>query len=88
MPELRQPGAGKREQKLRKRGIPCPESGKIIAFEIKAGIRISGEDLRGLRLLKDRLGSRLHEAIVLYTGEHSYQHDGLIWILSLSQLWA
>lgn len=62
--------------------------GQVIAFEIKAGTRISGEDLRGLRLLKDRLGPRLQEAIVLYTGEHAYRHDSWIWILPLSQLWA
>lgn len=64
------------------------DDGQVFAFEIKAGTRISGEDLRGLRLLKDRLGSRLQEAVVLYTGEHAYRHDGWIWILPLSQLWA
>jgi predicted AAA+ superfamily ATPase len=64
------------------------DDGQVIAFEIKAGTRISGEDLRGLRLLKDRLGPRLQEAVVLYTGEHAYRHDGWIWILPLSQLWS
>lgn len=65
------------------------DDGQVIAFEIKAGTRVSGEDLRGLRLLRDRLGSRLQEAVVLYTGEHehAYRHDGWIWILPLSQLW-
>ena len=63
------------------------DDGQVSAFEIKAGTRVSSEDLRGLRLLKDRLGPRLQEAIVLYTGEHAYQHDGWIWILPLSELW-
>jgi uncharacterized protein len=63
------------------------DDGQVIAFEIKAGTRVSGEDLRGVRLLKDRLGSRLQEAIVLYTGQHVYRHDGWIWVLPLSQLW-
>jgi uncharacterized protein len=63
------------------------DDGQVIAFEIKAGSRVSGEDLRGLRHLRDRLGSRLQEAVVLYTGEHSYRHDGWIWILPLSELW-
>jgi uncharacterized protein len=49
---------------------------------------VCGEDLRGLRVLKDLLGSRLEEAVVLYTGEHAYQHDGWIWVLPLSQVWA
>jgi predicted AAA+ superfamily ATPase len=63
------------------------DDGQVIAFEIKAGTRVSSEDLRGLRLLKDRLGPRLQEAIVLYTGEYAYQHDEWIWILPLSELW-
>ena len=63
------------------------DDGQVIAFEIKAGSRISGDDLRGLRHLKERLGSRLEEAIVLYTGVHAYTHDGWIKILPLSRLW-
>ena len=63
------------------------DDGQVIAFEIKAGSRISGDDLRGLRHLKERLGSRLEEAIVLYTGVHAYTHDGWIKILPLDRLW-
>ena len=59
----------------------------LIDFEIKAGTRVSGDDLRGLRLLKDRLGPRLEEAVVLYTGEYAYRNDGWIQITPLSQLW-
>src|SRR5580704_13078780 len=64
------------------------DDGQVIAIEVKAGSRISGEDLRGLRLLKDRLGSRLEEAVVLYTGEHAYRHDDFISVLPLDRLWA
>ena len=64
------------------------DDGQVIAFEIKAGTRVGREDLRGLRLLKDRLGPRLQEAIVLYTGEHAYQYDEWIWVLPLSSLWS
>jgi uncharacterized protein len=63
------------------------DDGQVIAFEIKAGTRISSDDLRGLRLLKHRLGSRLHEAVILYTGDYAYRHDGWIWVLPLSELW-
>jgi hypothetical protein len=63
------------------------DDGQVIAFEVKAGSRVGGEDLRGIRLLKDRLGSRLEEAIVLYTGEYAYRHEGWVWILPLSQVW-
>jgi uncharacterized protein len=64
------------------------DDGQVIAVEIKAGSRISSEDFRGLRQLKDRLGPRLEEAIILYTGEHAYTHDDWITILPLDRLWA
>lgn len=64
------------------------DDGQVIGVEIKAGSRISGEDFRGLRQLKERLGSRLEEAIILYTGEHAYTHDDWITVLPLDRLWA
>jgi uncharacterized protein len=63
------------------------DDGQVIAIEVKAGSRISGEDFRGLRQLKERLGPRLEEAIILYTGEHAYTHDDWITILPLDRLW-
>lgn len=50
----------------------------MLAFEVKAGSRVGPEDLRGLRMLKDRLGERLQHAIVLYTGEYAYTRHGWI----------
>ena len=64
------------------------DDGCVIAFEIKAGTRIGSDDLRGLRQLKDRLGTRLQEAIILYTGVHAYSRDGWITVLPLDRLWA
>jgi uncharacterized protein len=63
------------------------DDGQVIAFEIKSGSRVSAEDLRGLRQLRDRLGARLQEAIVLYTGQHAYAQDGWITVLPLDRLW-
>ena len=63
------------------------DDGQVIAIEVKAGSRISGEDFRGLRQIKERLGPRLEEAIILYTGEHAYTHDSWITILPLDRLW-
>jgi predicted AAA+ superfamily ATPase len=63
------------------------DDGQVIAIEVKAGSRISGEDFRSLRQLKERLGPRLEEAIILYTGEHAYTHDDWITILPLDRLW-
>ena len=64
------------------------DDGQIIAVEVKAGSRISGEDFRGLRQLKERLGPRLEEAVILHTGEHAYTHDDWITVLPLDRLWA
>jgi predicted AAA+ superfamily ATPase len=64
------------------------DDGQVIAFEIKAGSRIGGEDLRGIRQLKDRLGARLQEAIVLHAGVHAYSRDDWIKVLPLDWLWA
>jgi predicted AAA+ superfamily ATPase len=63
------------------------DDGQVIAFEIKAGTRVSHEDLHGIRFLRERLGPRLEEAVVLYTGEHAYRHNGFTWVLPLSELW-
>ena len=63
------------------------DDGQVIAFEIKVGSRVHSEDLRGFRVLKERLGSRLEAAIVLYTGAHAYTHDGWITVLPLDRLW-
>ena len=64
------------------------DDGFVTAFEIKAGTRIGSDDLSGLRQLKDRLGTRLQEAIILYTGAHAYSRDGWITVLPLDRLWA
>jgi uncharacterized protein len=64
------------------------DDGQVIAFEIKAGTRVSGEDLHGLSLLKERLGSRLQEAVIFYTGQYAYRYEDWAWVLPLSQLWS
>lgn len=63
------------------------DDGQVIAFEVKAGTRVGREDLNGLRYLRQRLGSRLHHAIVLYTGEHAYDYEGWATVLPLDRLW-
>lgn len=63
------------------------DDGQVIAFEIKAGTRVSGEDVHGLRLLTERLGPRLQEAVIFYTGQYAYRYEDWAWVLPLSQLW-
>jgi len=63
------------------------DDGRVIAFEIKAGSRIHGEDLRGLRALRNKLGDRLASAIILYTGAQTYLHEEGVLALPLDTLW-
>jgi uncharacterized protein len=63
------------------------DDGAVIAFEIKAGTRIHGEDLRGIRALRSRLGGQLLAAVLLYTGPFAYTHDDGTLIVPLDALW-
>ncbi|WP_432836770.1 ATP-binding protein [Dactylosporangium sp. CA-092794] len=63
------------------------DDGDVIAFEIKAGTRIHGEDLRGMRALRARLGDRLIAGLVLYTGALPYTHDDGTHVVPLDTLW-
>ncbi|HEX3783453.1 MAG TPA: ATP-binding protein [Pseudonocardiaceae bacterium] len=63
------------------------DDGVVIAFEVKAGTRVHGEDLRGIRALRDRLGARLEIAVILYTGDFAYTHDEGTLVLPLDMLW-
>jgi uncharacterized protein len=62
------------------------DDGQVLAFEIKAGSRVHRDDLLGIHTLRDRLGRRLSAAIVLYTGPHPYELDGVM-VLPLDRLW-
>ncbi|MEU1431249.1 ATP-binding protein [Nocardia sp. NPDC005746] len=63
------------------------DDGCVIAFEFKAGTRIHGEDLRGIRALRTKLGNRLTTSIILYTGPHAYRHEEGSLVLPLDSLW-
>jgi hypothetical protein len=63
------------------------DDGDVIAFEVKSGTRVHGEDLRGIRALRARVGNRLGTAVVLYTGAFAYTHDDDTLVLPLDALW-
>jgi predicted AAA+ superfamily ATPase len=62
--------------------------GRVAGFEIKAGTRIKDPDLKGLRLLRDRLGDRFVDGFVLNLGELAYRKADRIAVMPLSALWA
>lgn len=63
------------------------DDGTVIAFEVKAGTRVDGADLAGIRALRTRLGARLATAVVLYTGSLAYTHEDGTTVLPVDALW-
>jgi len=63
------------------------DDGVVIAFEIKAGTRVDGADLAGIRALRTRLGANLVAAVVLYSGQLAYTHKDGTTVLPLDALW-
>ena len=43
--------------------------------------------LRGLRVLRDKLGERFKAGVVVYSGEHTLPIDDRIWAVPISGLW-
>ncbi|CAN5530127.1 ATP-binding protein [soil metagenome] len=63
------------------------DDGAIVAFEVKAGSRVPGAGLSGLRKLRNALGALFIGGVVLYTGERSYTHEDRIHVMPIDQLW-
>jgi predicted AAA+ superfamily ATPase len=63
------------------------DDGCVVAFEVKSGSRISGNDLGGLRKLRAALGDKFVGGIVLNTGERSYTPEDRIHVLPIDRLW-
>lgn len=64
------------------------DDGRVGALEVKAGSRVRGSDLSGLRLLRDKLGERFVAGVALYTGERSYTYDDRLHVLPVDRLWS
>ncbi len=61
--------------------------GQVVGIEVKAGATVRAEDLRGLRLLEQRLGDNFGAGIVLCTAPTPVHIGGRLWILPISALW-
>jgi len=62
-------------------------SGDVVAIEAKAAAATTASDVRGLRVLRDKLGARFKTGVVVYSGEHTLPIDDRIWALPISGLW-
>lgn len=63
------------------------DQGSVVAFEVKAGSRVTGGDLAGLRVIRDSLGDAFVAGAVLHTGNRSYIADDRIFALPIDRLW-
>jgi uncharacterized protein len=63
-------------------------SGEVVGIEVKAGASADPSALRGLRFLRDKLGTRFKLGIVVYCGEHTLPFGERIWAVPVSGLWS
>lgn len=62
-------------------------SGAVAAIETKAAGTVRGEDFRGLRLLRDRLGDTFAGGVVLYTGRRAVPFGERLAAVPIAALW-
>lgn len=67
--------------------IEGPDGG-VTAVEVKAGSQVRTADLRGLRLLRDRLGERFIAGVVLHLGPLGYTVEDRIQVCPVDRLWS
>ena len=61
-------------------------AGQVVGVEVKAAASVSGHDMKHLRFLRDRLGSRFHRGVVLYTGTETVAFDAQLSAVPLAAL--
>jgi predicted AAA+ superfamily ATPase len=61
--------------------------GRVLAFEVKASERVSGNDLRGLRKLREALADRFIAGVAFSTGPRSYSYEDRVHVLPVDRLW-
>ena len=64
------------------------DDGRLVAIEVKAGGRVAGKDLNGLKALRDEFGAAFVAGVVLYTGQRSYSPEERIHVMPVDTLWA
>lgn len=64
------------------------DDGGVVGFEIKTGDSVPGTELKGLRLLRDKLGSSFVAGFALYLGKRSYSPEDRLHVVPLDRVWA
>ena len=60
--------------------------GLVVAFEVKLSATVDDSDVRHLIWLRDQLGDRLADAVVVTTGSHAYRRPDGIAVVPLALL--
>ena len=63
------------------------DDGAVIGFEVKAATRVTGNDFRGLRKLRDTVGGAFVAGVVLYAGARGYNYEDRLHALPIDRLW-
>ena len=63
-------------------------NGDVVGIEVKASFDLHAGDAKGLRSLRDRLGSTFVTGIVLHCGDRAQRLDDRIVALPISALWS
>lgn len=63
------------------------DDGAVLAFEVKAGERATGNDLKGMRKLREALGERFIAGVALNMGSRSYTYEDRLHVMPLDRLW-
>jgi len=64
------------------------DDGRVVAFEIKAGTRVPGDDFKGLRKLRNAVGDAFLSGVALYLGQRAYTFEDRLHVMPLDRLWA
>jgi uncharacterized protein len=64
------------------------DDGAIVAFEIKAASRVPGDEMRGLRRIREAAKDSFLAGVVLYLGERSYTYEDRLHVVPVDRLWS
>ena len=63
------------------------QHGRVVAIEIKASSSPGADALRGLRWLRDALGTKLHAGVLLHLGTEAASRGDDLYTMPISALW-
>lgn len=63
------------------------DDGGVLAFEVKAGERVAGQDFSSLRRLREGVGKRFLGGVVVSLGSRSYTYEEGLHVLPVDRLW-